>query len=169
MNFYRCFRFYITQFTLLAGILAYLSNSYANSTTNFNFYQIQLERLQNFSIFNTQKLQGRPSLWVSFQPSCSSCKTQIKDLSCLPHHIHKLVVGLGGTKKDLNDILRPLNFEGESFIASSSLEKSIALNATPTILIVSADGNLQSRLVGVTDCQILKTYFKTKPNKGDLK
>ncbi|MFN8845458.1 MAG: hypothetical protein ACK5V3_01530 [Bdellovibrionales bacterium] len=131
-----------------------------------DLYSIRLEKIKNFSSFNTQNLRGQPSLWVSFQPSCSSCKVLLNSLNCLPDNVHLLALGVGGLKKDLAHSLRPLNFQGEGVMASVDLLRKIPMFETPTILIVNTNGILKKRIVGVTDCEILKTeFFNSKPKE----
>lgn len=156
MHFFKSIQFYIIKALLFAG---FLSRAYASSYTDLNLYQFNLESLKRFTTQNTQIFTGKPSLWVSFQPSCSSCKTLINNLTCLPKDVQLLAIGIGASKKELASTLRPLNFKGEGFMASTDLIKKISISATPTILIVNTNGNLLKRIVGVTDCEILKSYF----------
>lgn len=132
-----------------------------------NLYRYKLESLSRFSFVDTLSLQGRPSLWITFQDSCASCEAQLKVLSCLPKEVRTVALGIRGHRDELAKILRAVGFQGESLLASTEFIRNFQLVATPTLLITNSGGDLQKRLVGLTECENLKKYFETKTKQGE--
>jgi hypothetical protein len=151
------------------GFLTFACLAQGSIQPELNLYQYKLENLFRFSRVNTQSFAGQPSIWVSFQPNCTSCTTQLKSLSCLPGHIRKVALGIRGTQDELAKILRPLTFEGEKLLSSPDFSRDFSMAATPTVLIVNAEGQLQKKVIGVTDCETLNSYFENNQSTGELK
>jgi len=120
-------------------------------------YRFELEDLSSFSTYNTGALDGRTSLWVLFQPNCASCKTQLKNLSCLSKDIEKIAVGIHGGRDQLNAALRPLGFTGRKLMASRPLEKLLDTELTPTLYLVDRSGNARRTIQGLVSCETLRT------------
>lgn len=155
--------FYMLKICFL-GFLTHASLAQGSLEPKLNVYQYKLENLFRFSWVNTHSFVGQPSIWVSFQPNCTSCTTQLKSLSCLPKQIRKVALGIRGSQDELAKILRSLPFEGEKLLSSPEFLRDFSLAATPTILVVSAEGQLQKKMIGVTECETLKSYFKNEKN-----
>lgn len=92
--------------------------------SKLSLYQgVKLPELQRFTSFDTQSLAGASSVWVLFQPECSSCSAQISSLQCLSEDTRTLAVGFWGTRERLSDELKFLKFKGKKLMASPDFEK----------------------------------------------
>lgn len=148
-----------TIFQILIGFLALDTGLAATPNNDLNLYNYHLENLSRFSTTKTQSFQGQPSIWVSVQPDCTSCKTQIKNLNCLPGDTRKVALGVRGTREELSKIMRPLSFKGDQLLSVPELTNRLSLHATPTLLIVNSKGELHKKIVGSQTCETLKAYL----------
>ncbi len=125
-----------------------------------NFYNLKLESLTEYKSEKTSTLLGRPSLWVLFQPNCSSCKSQLNDLACLPKSFSTIALGVGGSRKKLKQVLKGSLFDGKRWKASAKLEQQWSDKITPTSYIVNAQGAVKKKIIGNVKCKKIKQELK---------
>ncbi|MCJ8276317.1 MAG: hypothetical protein HRT44_08665 [Bdellovibrionales bacterium] len=77
------------------------------------------------------------NLLIAFQPDCSSCKKQIKDLSCLDKDYKISLIGIASSEQALRKEYRKLRTPYPAFYASpqAMMEFGLSDSVTPQILI----------------------------------
>lgn len=125
-----------------------------------NMYGWTLESLRDFSQVETASLKGRPSLWVAFQPNCSSCKRQLEQLSCLPSEIQRVALGVKGSREQLQKVLKGVKSDQMRLRASEDLTETLKMTGTPTLLVVGPQGQIKKRILGAVACEQLLLQFK---------
>ena len=123
-----------------------------------NFYALKLEQVSSYSSLDTGIWRGRRSLWILLQPDCGSCKTQLRNLKCLPEDVELVAVGIKGTRPQLERAIRPTGFRGQALMATPDLMKSMP-PATPTLYIVNPAGLAVAKFQGAVACATLKSAF----------
>lgn len=154
---------YIFLIAVFAGPVFSLAQEQKPSVkfSEFNLYDgLKLPELERFTTFNTRDLKGVFSVWVLFQPECSSCSAQLKNLICLPADTSTLAVGFWGTREKLKDELQFLKFKGKKLMASSEFEKRIQLRQTPTVLVVDQQGGIKYQFYALTPCEDLRKLIQ---------
>jgi hypothetical protein len=144
--------------TLLIDWVA--TSKFAFGENTISFYDLKLESLTHFSNFRTDDFKGHFSLWVLFQPSCASCKSQLSQLACLPANIETIALGTLGNRDQLSKALQFSSFRGKRLRASPELEKNLHAQATPTLYLVDRNGRSRKTFVGLISCDIIKTEFE---------
>ena len=120
-----------------------------------SYYNYTLDRLDSFGKSDLSVLKGNKSIWILFQPECTSCESQFNDLACL-NNTEQIAVGFWGSQETLKKVLRSSKFKGQKLMASKSLEKAVGLKLTPTILLMNQAGHLKKTILAKTSCELLK-------------
>ncbi len=124
------------------------------------FHDLKLENLRSYSYYETRELAGRSSVWILFQPECGSCKRQLGGLNCLPAGVEKIAVGIQGTRERLAAELKFIKYSGKAVAASPSAAKLFGTAATPTILYIGPQGELEQRFSGYTPCSQIASAIR---------
>ena len=140
-------------------IVGLATSSFTLGEKTKGFYDLKLESLGSFSDFRTEDFRGHFSLWVLFQPSCTSCKFQLAQLDCLPERIQTIALGTFGNRDQLNKALRFTSFRGKRLRVSPELERRLNAQATPTLYLVDRDGQTRKSFVGLVSCEAVKAEF----------
>lgn len=120
--------------------------------SNCVFTGARLERLDVYGRWDAGQLQGRPSLWIFFQPDCAHCVAQFRDLGCLSEDVMTVAVGTRARRDSLAAEVRRFKFGGVAVMASPKMEEVLALSATPTIYILDDRGEIRRKFVGRIPC-----------------
>ena len=99
----------------------------------------RLEPLQEFS--------GKPVIISFFEPECSWCFKQLKDLEKLSHRcdqaIQPLAIGVNGATPELKQLFARTRVSFPAFVASKRLQADIGgIPATPISVFIGAQGQL---------------------------
>ncbi len=133
------------------------SKAYSQNRPYKSLYNLSFERLDQFDTFDANTLNGKPSLWIVFQPKCSSCESQFNDLSCLPEDVATFAIGINGTRDKLARVLQFSTFKGYKVLAKDKFKKDQGVAGTPTLLFVDKNGKLGKKITGLVACtKILK-------------
>jgi len=132
-----------------------------------NLYNLELEDLKSYTPFKTDKFLGKESLWILFQPNCSSCKKQLNDLDCLSKDTPIIALGVNAGRKKLNKALRPVKKRASllSLKASPALKTYLNTVVTPSLLFVNNKGELKKLINGRKSCKSLKINLASLKDK----
>ncbi len=125
-----------------------------------NLYDLNFKNLKDFGSFKTSNLIGKKSLWIIFQPDCQSCRSQFKDLKCLPKDISVVAVGINGSREKLSKELKPSKFITQQVLASKDFESEIEIEGTPTLLFIDEQGVLNFQGLAVQSCKMILERFR---------
>lgn len=140
-------------------------SKWALAADQMSLYHQAFENIRGFGQFKAKSMIGSPSLWVVFQPDCQSCKSQFKDLNCISDTIKKVALGFKGSKEELFEATRFLNFNGPQILASSGLEKKLNIQGTPVLLFVNQSGHIFKKRTGLLSCEALNVIFEEELKK----
>jgi thioredoxin-related protein len=149
---------WIIYFLFIHGFFAIPSQAELKTEPQ-SYYTYRLDKLDSFGKLDLTELKGKKSIWILFQPECTSCEYQFNDLSCL-NNTEQIAVGFWGSREKLKKVLRSSNFKGQKLMASKSLEKAVGLKLTPTILLVDQSGLLKKTILSKTPCDKLKVALE---------
>ncbi|MEC4726130.1 thioredoxin family protein [Shewanella sp. D64] len=127
----------------------------------------QHENLTSHKVENLQKLKGKPTLMMFFEPQCSWCFKQGKAFNRLlqqcPTAVNIVALGSHGDKVTLRRELwrMKLNFPGY-LVGKTMMGELGALPATPMTLITDENGNLSGYLRGYIKLEQLLPLLRTK-------
>jgi thioredoxin-related protein len=162
--------------TSLAGItlswlLAYTSLPQAEPS----FYRFELESIGQTGDLRLEDYRGVPLILSFFEPACSWCVRQLRDLVKLQKRCNEelrvIAIGVHGRKPALNRVLAVSAARGRltAAQASPSLLSAIGgVNATPYTLIIDTEGRYMTQLRGYIPLEKLKVLLRDRfGNKGD--
>lgn len=129
-------------------------------TAEMGLYNLKLANLKNFTQWRTAELQGSWSVWVAVQPNCESCKKQLKNLGCLSPEVKTLILGVKGSREQLQKSLRPLALAQPVVMATRDLEKYLGLAGTPNVMLVDKNGKRIKSQLGVSSCEEIQSWIK---------
>jgi peroxiredoxin len=142
--------------TLVAGIcllgtLIYCSISWAEPS----FHRFELEAIGQSAEVALEDYAGKPLLLTFFEPSCSWCARQLRDLVKLQQtcddRLKVVALGVHGHKPALDQVLARSGARGRltAALASPSLLSAIGgVPATPYTLVITSDGRLEALFRG---------------------
>lgn len=151
-----------TQFVAASpksSILVNESNS-TGSSSSYELYDLSFQNINDFGQFKASTLKGKKSFWIVFQRGCQSCRSQFKDLNCLPTEIQKVAIGLEGTREDLVQELKPTKFSGYAIQSSAEFKKRFSIKGTPTLLFVNEEGRMMFQSLALKKCNDILSQFK---------
>lgn len=120
-------------------------------------YDINQKVLKDFSstrFFSVHEIIKKNNFAVLFQPNCSSCKRQIKDLDCLKDLVSEVVlVGSFGTIKNVRRSYMKKNTDFKGFYIASEQVSRLGFEEgiAPQSIYYSKDKSL--RFTGYESCK----------------
>lgn len=153
------------KLALILSLITLEFTSVSLASPEVSLYHQVFENIHGFGHFKAKSITGSPSLWVVFQPECQSCKSQFKDLNCISDKVKKVALGFNGSKEQLFEATRFLNFLGPQVLATSDLEKKLNIQGTPTLLFVNKSGQIFKNLTGLQTCKSLNLGFEEELKK----
>lgn len=107
--------------------------------------------------FQTPSLpQKKPLLLYFFQPDCSSCAKQKKDLACLAKNIEIVSLGVFGAKRELVKEAQKYHLHGLLLYGGKRAEKLFSIKQTPTLLFYNSKGELKNRTEQWMNCEDIR-------------
>jgi thiol-disulfide isomerase/thioredoxin len=157
----------------LSGTLIYSSTSWAAPS----FHQFELEAIGQTADVALEDYAGKPLLLTFFEPACSWCARQLRDLVELQQAcdggLQVVAVGVHGRKPALDQVLARSGARGRltAALASPSLLSAIGgIPATPYTLIITPEGRFETLIRGYESLEnlhaLLADHFGKEDGKG---
>jgi thiol-disulfide isomerase/thioredoxin len=149
----------------LWGAMIYSSNLLAAPS----IHQFELEAVGQTADVALQDYAGKPLLLTFFEPACSWCVRQLRDLVKLQQAfdggLHVVAVGVHGRKPALDKVLARSGARGRltAALASPSLLSAIGgVPATPYTLIISPEGRFETLIRGYESLEKLNALLEDR-------
>jgi thioredoxin-related protein len=155
------------------GMLIYSATSWAAPS----FHQFELEGIGQTADVALQDYAGKALLLTFFEPACSWCARQLRDLVKLQQAcdggLQVVAVGVHGRKPALEQVLARSGARGRltAVMASPSLLSAIGgVQVTPYTLVIDAKGRFEALLRGYVSLEklhaLLADRFGRENEKG---
>lgn len=146
---------------VLSGLLLYATASRAEPS----FYDFDLQAIGQTGQVSLEAYRGKPVLLSFFEPACSWCVRQLRDLAVLQQQcgaaIQVVALGVHGRKPALERVLARSGARGRltAALASPSLLSAIGgVPATPYTLVIDADGRFETLLRGYVSLDAISIF-----------
>ena len=132
--------------------------------SSFIFSESSLISLTDVSRLSIEQIKNEKTLVMIFQKDCSSCKKQVRELSCMEEDYSIKLIGVLGSEKELRkEYLRMKKVYPAYYGNSKALnELEITPSVTPQ-LITWYKGKIVS-FIGYKTCREYKKLFKDVKN-----
>lgn len=154
----------------IANLLQLLKQQCSNSQMGFLKFVIFLNAIlwaqdplpqkavyEALDSFESKSLHlNTPTLLYFFQPDCSSCAKQKKDLECLASNIEVTSIGVFGSKRELLKEAQKHKLQGTLLFGGKKAEKMFSIKQTPTLVFVDKNGKPHLRAEHWMSCEQLR-------------
>ncbi len=118
-----------------------------------------LKSLTDSSTIKLQELKITPTIFVLFQPNCSFCRKQVKDLKCLKKKYRIVLLGAFAAEKELRDEYLKTGVSFPAYFVSSDVLKQFDIRSKATPQIYYSEKGSTPISIGFKKCEELKKLF----------
>jgi thioredoxin-related protein len=144
---------------LVQGMVIYAQD---NQTDWLNY---SLKSLDSANRISLQQYKGKPILMSFFEPECSWCFKQLRDLSQLQSNcqdrFQTLAMGVNGSQGELRQLYARTGVKLPAFLVSSRMIVDIGdIPATPITLLINESGQAISAVRGYQSLEKLQDVLR---------
>jgi len=138
------------KFALLFGFLigVALPNDLARGQTSFSLLSLKDASIRKIDL----EMLSKPTLFMIFQPNCSACHLQVRDLQCLKNKYEVILIGAYSSESSLRQEYRRMGRSYESYLGEDAFLKALNAKQGLTPELIMYKKKKSQHLLGLTPC-----------------